>query len=167
MFTIFIQNSLNAIVFELHAIFLIMEGTEKSESSHYSLSYWDRHKNLKKVFADKNEVALMKKCEIICKRCQHIIIRNRKCELYCIVYVTIFNKLKNDHSLVEKKNCRCEIYFSKECMSYILWECSQRRDLKCKGTLTTDISVQNIISIRLKYKTLFKCSGLRCLSSIV
>ena len=26
----------------LHVILLIMEGTEKSESSHYSISYWDR-----------------------------------------------------------------------------------------------------------------------------
>ena len=49
------------------------------------------------------------------------------------------------------------------CISYILWECSRRRGLKCKGTLSTDISVQNVIGIRLKYKTLIECSGLRCL----
>ena len=36
-----------------------------------------------------------------------------------------------------------------------------------KGTLTTDSSVQNVISIRLKYKTLIECSGLRCLRTIV
>ena len=36
-----------------------------------------------------------------------------------------------------------------------------------EGTLTTDISVQNDISIRLKYKTLIECSGLRCLRTIV
>ena len=52
-------------------------------------------------------------------------------------------------------------------MSYILWECSRGRGLKCKGTLTIDISVQNVISIRLKYKTLIECSRLRCLRSIV
>ena len=52
-------------------------------------------------------------------------------------------------------------------MSYILWECSQRRGLKCKGTLTTDIFVQNVISVRLKYKTLIECSGVRCLRTIV
>ena len=60
----------------------------------------------KNVFADKNEAALMKKCEVICKRCQDMhdnLIRNRKCKVYCIVYVTIFNKLKNDHSFAEVK----------------------------------------------------------------
>ena len=30
-------------VFELQAILLIMKGTEESESSYYSLSYWNRH----------------------------------------------------------------------------------------------------------------------------
>ena len=35
------------------------------------------------------------------------------------------------------------------------------------GTLGTDISVQNVIGIRLKYKTLIECSGLRCLRTIV
>ena len=34
---------LNTIIFELQVILLVMEGTEKSESSHYSLSYLDRH----------------------------------------------------------------------------------------------------------------------------
>ena len=32
---IYIQNSLNAIVFELQVILLIVKGTEKSESSYY------------------------------------------------------------------------------------------------------------------------------------
>ena len=32
-----------SVVFKLQVILLIMEGTEKSESSHYSLSCWDRH----------------------------------------------------------------------------------------------------------------------------
>ena len=40
---IFIQNSLYALVLKLQVILLIMEGNEKSESSYYSLSYWDRH----------------------------------------------------------------------------------------------------------------------------
>ena len=43
MNNIFTQNSLNAIVFELQVILLTKEGTEKSESSHYSLSYSDRY----------------------------------------------------------------------------------------------------------------------------
>ena len=30
--------------------------------------------------------------------------------------------------------------------SYVLWEYSERRGLKCNGTLTTDISIENIIS---------------------
>ena len=30
--------------------------------------------------------------------------------------------------------------------SHVLWECSERRGLKCKGTLTTDISIENVIS---------------------
>ena len=38
----FIQNSLTTIVFKLQVILLIMEGTEKSETSYYSLSYRDR-----------------------------------------------------------------------------------------------------------------------------
>ena len=38
----FTQNTLNAIVFKLHVVLLIMEGTEKSESNDYSHSYWDR-----------------------------------------------------------------------------------------------------------------------------
>ena len=37
-----IRSSLNAIVFKLQVI-LLMEVTEKSESSYYSLSYGDRH----------------------------------------------------------------------------------------------------------------------------
>ena len=37
----FQQNILNATVFKL-VILLIMEGSEKSESSCYSLIYWDR-----------------------------------------------------------------------------------------------------------------------------
>ena len=40
---IFIQNFLYALVLKLQVILLIMEGNEKSESSHYSLSNWDRH----------------------------------------------------------------------------------------------------------------------------
>ena len=39
----FAQNSLNAIVFKLQVILLMMEVSEKSKSSYYSLSYWDRH----------------------------------------------------------------------------------------------------------------------------
>ena len=39
MNNIFIQNSLNAIALKLQVILLIMEGTEKLESSYYSLSY--------------------------------------------------------------------------------------------------------------------------------
>ena len=38
----FIQNSIYAIVFKLWVILLIMGGIENSESSYYSLSYWDR-----------------------------------------------------------------------------------------------------------------------------
>ena len=38
----FKQTTLTVIVFKLQVILLIMEGTEKSESSHYSLSYWNR-----------------------------------------------------------------------------------------------------------------------------
>ena len=30
--------------------------------------------------------------------------------------------------------------------SYVLGECSERRGLKCKGTVTTDISIENVIS---------------------
>ena len=30
--------------------------------------------------------------------------------------------------------------------SCVLWECSERRGLKCKSTLTTDISIENVIS---------------------
>ena len=37
---IFKHNSVNAIAFNLQAILLIMEATEKSGSSYYSLSYW-------------------------------------------------------------------------------------------------------------------------------
>ena len=37
------QNSINAIVFKLQVILLMMEVSEKSKSSYYSLSYWDRH----------------------------------------------------------------------------------------------------------------------------
>ena len=36
---IFIRNSLNAIVLKLKVILLMMEVTEKSKSSYYSLSY--------------------------------------------------------------------------------------------------------------------------------
>ena len=39
MNNIFLQNCLTAIVFKLQVILLIMEGTDKSESSYYSLSY--------------------------------------------------------------------------------------------------------------------------------
>ena len=34
-------------------ILLIMEGTEKSESSYYSLSYWDRHPSYQVVAMEK------------------------------------------------------------------------------------------------------------------
>ena len=37
-----VQNSVNATVFKLQVILLIMEGTKKSKTSYYSLSYWDR-----------------------------------------------------------------------------------------------------------------------------
>ena len=43
MESIFKQNSINAIVFKSQMMLLIMEDTEKSESSYYSLSYWDKH----------------------------------------------------------------------------------------------------------------------------
>ena len=43
MNNIFAQNSLNAIVFKLQVILLMMEVSEKSKSSYYSLSYSDRH----------------------------------------------------------------------------------------------------------------------------
>ena len=36
---IFQQNTLNAIVFKLQVILPIMEGTQKSESCYYSLSF--------------------------------------------------------------------------------------------------------------------------------
>ena len=38
---VFHQNALHATVFKLQVILPIMEGTEKSESSYYPLSYWD------------------------------------------------------------------------------------------------------------------------------
>ena len=39
MNNIFAQNSLNVIVFKLKVILLMMEVSEKSKSSYYSLSY--------------------------------------------------------------------------------------------------------------------------------
>ena len=48
---IFTQDSLNAIVFKLQVILLIMEGIEKSESSYDSLSYWDRQPSYSHVVA--------------------------------------------------------------------------------------------------------------------
>ena len=39
---IFNKNSLNAILFKLQVILLIMESNEESESGYYSLSYWER-----------------------------------------------------------------------------------------------------------------------------
>ena len=45
MNNIFKQNTLNAIVFKLQMILLIMEGVEKLERSYYSLNYWDRHQS--------------------------------------------------------------------------------------------------------------------------
>ena len=38
---VFTQNFINAIVFKLQVILPILEGTEKSQSSDYSFSYWD------------------------------------------------------------------------------------------------------------------------------
>ena len=43
MNNIFAQNSLNAIVFKLQVILLMMEVSKKLKSSYYSLSYSDRH----------------------------------------------------------------------------------------------------------------------------
>ena len=51
MDVLFIRNSLNAIVFNLHVILLIMEVTEKWESSYCSLSYGDRHPSYSTCFS--------------------------------------------------------------------------------------------------------------------
>ena len=51
MNNIFAQNSINETGFQLQLILLIMEGTEKSESSYYSLSYWDRHRSYSHIVA--------------------------------------------------------------------------------------------------------------------
>ena len=39
------KNALYASVLKLYVILLIMEGTEKSETHYYFLSYWDRLPN--------------------------------------------------------------------------------------------------------------------------
>ena len=84
LITYFIQN---AIVYKLQVILLITEGTEKSESSYYSLSYWGR-------------LPIYSPCCSYRKVSeQHILTKCSKCNTFLIISVLVhdvmdFNALK-------------------------------------------------------------------------
>ena len=71
---------------------LIMEGTEKSESSYYSLSYWDRHPSYKSCFS------YGKSCLIKCSKCNTFQVISDLVHDFII-----FNALKIFHKFIKKK----------------------------------------------------------------